>query len=97
MSGTRPFVVPHWGARQPSAAAWLGLRAAWPIVRAAWLTVRAACTPQNLVFAAALILGWAMLLGWSGPTGWQARLCDADAPALACDGVQGTATGRSAP
>ncbi|RVU15064.1 hypothetical protein [Methylobacterium oryzihabitans] len=90
MSGTRPFVVPHWGARQPRPVP------AWWALRTAWWALRAACTPQNLVFAAALILGWAMLLGWSGPTGWQARLCGADAPALACDGVQGTATGRSA-
>ncbi|WP_298962869.1 hypothetical protein [uncultured Methylobacterium sp.] len=92
MSGTRPFVVPHWGARHPQPVP----RAVRPALRTAWWALRAACTPQNVVFAAALILGWAMLLGWSGPTGWQARLCGADAAAPACDGVQGLATGRSA-
>ncbi|MEH3148244.1 MAG: hypothetical protein PGN34_23600 [Methylobacterium frigidaeris] len=88
MSGTRPFVVPHWSVRHPQPAP-------------AWRALRAACTPQNLVFAAALILGWAMLLGWSGPAGWQARLCGGDPSARACDLVQdaggpaGVATGRS--
>ncbi|WP_244002569.1 hypothetical protein [Methylobacterium sp. E-005] len=40
-------------------------------------TLRALVRPANLIFGAAMLLGWACLLSWTGtgPSGWQARAC----------------------